>query len=123
MIELEEEPQFTSLSARIAALNQQGVGKSLNTQQQPATGKRPPPPLPTPKNRPPLPSRGQTTNNPPISTYGSSALQQANIPPTGITHLPLLPPPPIDRDQPQSNSPGFSLTPPLPTRNNGPPPL
>ncbi|PMD21356.1 hypothetical protein NA56DRAFT_125376 [Hyaloscypha hepaticicola] len=123
MTEVDEEPQFTSLSARIAALNQQGVGKSLNTQQQPATGKRPPPPLPAPKNRPPLPSRGQTINNPPTSTYGSSALQQTDYLPIGINDLPLLPPPPIDRDQPHQNNPGFSLTPPLPSRNNGPPPL
>lgn len=123
MTEVDEEPQFTSLSARIAALNQQGVGKSLNAQQQPATGKRPPPPLPAQKNRPPLPSRGQTTNNPPINTYGSSAVQQTENLPLGINDLPLLPPPPIDRDQPRSNSPGFALTPPLPQRNNGPPPL
>lgn len=110
-----EEPQFTSLSARIAALNQQGVGKSLNAQH-PAAGKRPPPPPPPSGDRPPLPTRTKTTNNPPIATYGSSVTKQANNQPIGVKQL--LPPPPVDRDQPQHTA----RTPPLPARN-GPPPL
>ncbi|CZR67064.1 related to protein disulfide-isomerase precursor [Phialocephala subalpina] len=105
-----EEPQFTSLQARIAALNSQGVGKSLNS-----TGKRPPPP--PPPNRPALPSR-QTINNPPIATYGSSVTKQSNNEPIS-TRGQLLPPPPIDRDQPKQIA---AKTPPLPARN-GPPPL
>ncbi|KAF4633398.1 hypothetical protein G7Y89_g4715 [Cudoniella acicularis] len=116
-----EEPQFTSLSARIAALNQQGVGKSVGGP--PPTGKRPPPPPPpssSSANRPPLPSRGQTTNNPPIASYGSSVAKLPNNLPTGAKNLALMPPPPVDRDQARPTSSG--KTPPLPARN-GPPPL
>ncbi|TVY83989.1 Protein disulfide-isomerase tigA, partial [Lachnellula suecica] len=118
-----EEPQFTSLSQRIAALNQQGVGKSLVVApQKPA--KRPPPALPNASNgtgnRPALPSRPQSTNNPPISTYGSSVTKQANNQPIGVKTTSLLPPPPVDRDQPANTN--NARTPPLPARR-GPPPL
>ncbi|TVY40921.1 Protein disulfide-isomerase [Lachnellula subtilissima] len=119
-----EEPQFTSLSARIAALNQQGVGKSLGAVHQPhPTGKRPPPPLPSSSStRPGILSRGQTTNNPPISTYGSSSSKQANNLPIGVKGTALLPPPPVDRDHSQSSNTNNARTPPLPARR-GPPPL
>jgi thiol-disulfide isomerase/thioredoxin len=115
-----EEPQFTSLSARIAALNQQGVGKSIGSQSTPTAGKRPPPPPPpSGGNRPALPSRAQTTNNPPITTHGSATSKRANNLPIGTRGQELLPPPPVDRDQPRQPANG---TPPLPTRS-GPPPL
>ncbi|KAG9230357.1 hypothetical protein BJ875DRAFT_158490 [Amylocarpus encephaloides] len=113
-----EEPQFTSLSARIAALNQQkqqSGGVSL--------GKRPPPPLPpSTSSRPSIPTRTQTTNNPPIASYGSSVTKQPNNLPTGARGSALLPPPPIDRDQPQSSSLSNARAPPIPARK-GPPPL
>ena len=113
----EVEPQFTSLQARIAALNQQSNGKPIN----PApTGKRPPPP-PPPSDRPNLPTR-RTVNNPPISTYGSSVTKQANNQPIGARGQALLPPPPVDRDQVHTPTPSASKSPPLPSRN-GPPPL
>src|SRR4051794_8682827 len=109
-----EEPQFTSLQDRIAALNQ-----SQGSQHQ-TFGKRNPPPLPT--ARPGLAARGQTTNNPPIVTYGSSVTKQVNNQPSSVKTVKgnLLPPPPIDRDQPQPTN--TSKTPPLPSRN-APPPL
>jgi len=90
-----EEPQFTSLQARIAALNQ------AKTPTHQTFGKRAPPPLPptASSNRPAIPSRTQTTNNPPIATYGSSVTKQANNQPIGIKGN-LLPPPPVDRDNP-----------------------
>ncbi|RDL35856.1 Cysteine proteinase [Venustampulla echinocandica] len=120
-----EEPQFTSLAARIAALKQQGVGTSAGGARQ-TTGKRPPPPLPPSANRPPLPTRTQTANNPPIASYGSSSTKQANNLPTGVRGTPLLPPPGVDRDRPQNrpSSPGNAAnTPPLPSRPSGPPRL
>ncbi|KAG0649347.1 Kyphoscoliosis peptidase [Hyphodiscus hymeniophilus] len=109
-----EEPQFTSLQARIAALNQ-----AKSTQHQ-TFGKRAPAPLPptTPASRPAIPSRTQTTNNPPLVTYGSSVTKQANNQPIGIRGN-LLPPPPVDRDNPNN---GTAKTPLLPARN-APPPL
>ena len=103
-----EEPVFTSLAARKAALNQS------QTKQHQTFGKRPPPPVPT--SRPTLQSRGQTTNNPPIATYGSSVTKQSNNLPNSVKAN-LLPPPPVDRDRPAS--PGRS--PSLPTRNVPPP--
>lgn len=114
-----EEPQFMSLQARKAALNQAQAGSQLQT-----FGKRPPPPIPTSSsNRPSLASRGQTINNPPVSTYGSSVTKQANNEPIGVKTVKsgLLPPPPVDRDGPPQNA---VKTPPLPARNTkAPPPL
>jgi protein disulfide-isomerase-like protein len=113
MAELEE-PQFTSLSQRIAALNQSQSSQTTTF------GKRPPPPIPTSTNRPPIQPRGQTTNNPPIATYGSSVSKQANNQPLGVKGN-ILPPPPVDRDSlPQKTANARSS--PLPTRN-APPPL
>jgi thiol-disulfide isomerase/thioredoxin len=111
-----QEPQFTSLSARIAALNQQGVGQKTGGV---TLGKRPPPPLPPAAPvRPPLASRTQTVNNPPIASYGSSVTKKPNNLPIDARGNSLLPPPPVDRDQPSKSV----KTPPLPARR-GPPPL
>ena len=116
-----EEPQFTSLSARIAALNQSRAGDGAPLHKAATFGKRAPPPVPptVPASRPGLPSRPQTTNNPPVATYGSSVTKQANNLPIGIREN-LLPPPPVDRDNPNRGK--DAKTPPLPARN-GPPPL
>lgn len=123
MTETEQEPQYTTLAARIAALNSQGVGKALvphspNT----PTGRKPPPP-PPPGARPSLSSRTQTVNNPPTS-YGSSVgSKPSNLPQLGTRGQVLLPPPPVDRDQPQTKQLQITNgTPALPARN-GPPPL
>ncbi|TAQ91456.1 hypothetical protein B7494_g144 [Chlorociboria aeruginascens] len=110
-----EEPQFKSLSERIAALNSQEVGVGHTNNQIKSSGKRAPPP--PPPNRPALPTRPQTTNNPPILAYGSSVTKQSNNQPIGVKNL--LPPPPVDRDNPNYNN---VRSPPLPARN-GPPPL
>ena len=109
-----EEPQFTSLAGRIAALNQ------AKTPQHQTFGKRAPPPLPptAPATRPAIPSRTQTTNNPPIATYGSSVTKQSNNQPISVKGN-LLPPPPVDRDNPTI---GSAKTTPLAARN-APPPL
>ncbi|KAH7312798.1 hypothetical protein BKA65DRAFT_146798 [Rhexocercosporidium sp. MPI-PUGE-AT-0058] len=112
------EPQFTSLQARIAALNQQSNGKPIN----PAPAGRRPPPPPPPTDRPTLPTR-HTVNNPPISTYGSSVTKQANNQPIGARGQALLPPPPVDRDQAQTSTPSQVKSPPLLPSRNGPPPL
>ncbi|KAL2060803.1 hypothetical protein VTL71DRAFT_8855 [Oculimacula yallundae] len=112
------EPQFTSLQARIAALNQQSNGKIISPS---PAAKRPPPPPPPPTDRPNLPTR-HTVNNPPISTYGSSVTKQANNQPIGARGQTLLPPPPVDRDQAQTSKPSSPNPPSVPFRN-GPPPL
>lgn len=115
-----EEPQFTSLSARIAALNKQGVAKSIGGSQPQPSGKRPPPP--PPPARPALPSRPQTTNNPPIASYGSSVTKAPNNLPNGLMGGgSILPPPPVERDNPQLRITNVQ-SPPLPARR-GPPPL
>ncbi|PBP24767.1 transglutaminase-like superfamily protein [Diplocarpon rosae] len=108
------EPQFTSLQARIAALNQQSNGKPMAPG---SAGKRPPPP-PRPADRPNLPTRN-TINNPPIASSGSSVSQRPNNQPLGARGQTLLPPPPVDRDQ---LSQPTAKAPPLPARN-APPPL
>ncbi|RDW91834.1 hypothetical protein BP5796_01228 [Coleophoma crateriformis] len=120
-----EEPQFTSVSARIAALKQQNGFKPPMPAPSPA-GKRPPPPPPPTGNRPALEARSKTTNNPPIATYGSSVTKKANNEPIGINGLALRPPPPVDRDQLQVPDNQVARVPPkLPSRNStaGPPPL
>ncbi|KAA8570575.1 hypothetical protein EYC84_002837 [Monilinia fructicola] len=79
-----EEPQFTTLSQRIAALKQQQhqqPAQILWSQNNALTvAKRPPPPPPPPpipsSDRPPLPTRPKTANNPPVLTYGSSVTQK-----------------------------------------------
>ncbi|RAL60609.1 hypothetical protein DID88_009927 [Monilinia fructigena] len=61
-----EEPQFTTLSQRIAALKQQQqqAGNSMVPQNNALTvAKRPPPPPIPASDRPPLPSRPKTANN------------------------------------------------------------
>ncbi|CAG8960746.1 hypothetical protein HYFRA_00002282 [Hymenoscyphus fraxineus] len=113
-----EEPQFTSLSARIAALNKQGVAKSIGGPQ-PSAGKRPPPP--PPPARPPLPSRPQTTNNPSIASHGSSVTKAPNNLPNGSMGRGGLLPPPVAQDNPKVRVTS-AKTPPLPARR-GPPPL
>lgn len=121
-----EEPQFTSLAARIAALKQQGVGANAGGGARQPTGKRPPPPPPPTGDRPPLPTRTKTANNPPIDSNGSSSARQANNLPTGVKGNALLPPPGVDRDRPQQrpSSPGNAAkSPPLPSRPGGPPRL
>ncbi|KAI9054810.1 hypothetical protein LZ554_001955 [Drepanopeziza brunnea f. sp. 'monogermtubi'] len=111
------EPQFSSLQARIAALNQQSNGKPIGPSAAPVT-KRPPPPAP-PTDRPPLPSR-HSVNNPPLASVGSSVSQRPSNQPLGARGQALLPPPPVDRDQITAQSTVDS--PPLPARN-APPPL
>lgn len=111
------EPPFTSLQARIAALKQQSNGNPLIGPTA-ITTKRPPPP-PPPTDRPSLPSR-HTINNPPLASLGSSVSQRPSNQPLGARGQVLLPPPPVDRDQPAP--PIAARTPPLPARN-GPPPL
>ncbi|KAG9241215.1 hypothetical protein BJ878DRAFT_243326 [Calycina marina] len=107
-----EEPVFTSLAARRAALNQS------QSKQHQTFGRRPPPPVPT--SRPNLQARGQTTNNPPIATYGSSVTKTSNnLPNEAKTNL--LPPPPVDRDRPASErktSGPIRNVSPLPGRND-----
>jgi thiol-disulfide isomerase/thioredoxin len=113
-----EESHFTSLSQRIAALNQSKSADGAPKHQ--TFGKRPPPPIPTSSmSRPNIPTRGQTTNNPPVSTYGSSVTKQANNQPLGVKGN-LLPPPPVDRDNPRPTS-ANAITPPLQPRNLPPP--
>ncbi|CZT09995.1 related to protein disulfide-isomerase precursor [Rhynchosporium agropyri] len=108
------EPPMMSLQARIAALNQQSNSNPMIPS---PTGKRPPPP-PPPANRPNLPTR-HTINNPPLPTYGSAVTKQVNNQPLGARGQVLLPPPPVDRDQPTTAK---QPPPSLPVRN-GPPPL
>ncbi|KAI9741412.1 MAG: hypothetical protein M1818_004218 [Claussenomyces sp. TS43310] len=95
-----EEPQFTSLQARIAALNQSQGSKPFNG---PLGGKRAVPALPNQgadKVRPQLDSRSRTINNPPTTSF-TSATTQYNNEPSGSKTLDILPPPFVDRDSPQ----------------------
>ncbi|KAM0136272.1 hypothetical protein ACHAO1_004749 [Botrytis cinerea] len=119
-----EEPQFTTLAQRIAALKQQQAGDSAPPNNALIVAKRPPPPpIPT-SDRPPLPTRPKTANNPPIVTYGSSVSQKPFNEPLGtkansntvngnalvnVSKSPALPP---------RNAP-----PPLPTRKASTPNL
>ncbi|KAK6585044.1 hypothetical protein PZA11_001771 [Diplocarpon coronariae] len=111
------EPQFTSLQARIAALNQQSNGIPITPG---SAGKIPPPP-PRPVDRPTLPTR-HTVNNPPIASSGSPVSQRPSNQPLGARGQVLLPPPLVDRDQlsqPSANNPSLparNAPPPLPTR-------
>lgn len=79
----QEEPQFTSLSQRIAALKQNQAVDNASV----SRGKRPPPP-PPPSARPPLPLRTQTTNNPPLATYGSSVTTRSHNEPLATRETP-----------------------------------
>jgi hypothetical protein len=109
-----EEPQFTSLAARIAALKQSqdrdNNGSSTN-------GQRPLASKPASDNqRPQYDFRSKTINNPPIPAFGSSVTKLANNQPACVKSNGVLPPPPIDRDNPKP-------PPPLPSRTKAPPPL
>ena len=109
-----EEPQFTSLAARIAALKQSqerdSNGASTNGQRYPASK------LAADTQRPQYDFRSKTINNPPIPTFGSSITKLANNQPASVKSNGILPPPPVDRD---------NLKPPplLPNRTKAPPPL
>jgi hypothetical protein len=109
-----EEPQFTSLAARIAALKQSqerdSNGASIKGQRYPASK------LPADTQRPQYDFRSKTVNNPPISTIGSSITKLANNQPASVKSNGILPPPPIDRDN-------LKPPPPLPSRAKVPPPL
>ncbi|KAL3421152.1 transglutaminase-like superfamily protein [Phlyctema vagabunda] len=128
MADVVEEPQFTSVSARIAALKQQ---QGFNRTPTLPTGKRPPPPPPpsSSSTRPGIEARSKTTNNPPLASYGSSVTKRANNEPIGINGLALRPPPPVDRDhvpEPDDEATAHNqvarIPPKLPARN-APPPL
>jgi hypothetical protein len=109
-----EEPQFTSLAARIAALKQSqerdSNGASTNGQRYPASK------LAADTQRPQYDFRSKTINNPPIPTFGSSITKLANNQPASVKSNGILPPPLVDRD---------NLKPPplLPNRTKAPPPL
>src|SRR5277367_5247790 len=109
-----EEPQFTSLAARIAALKQsqdRDSNGSLTNGQRPLASK------PASENqRPQYDFRSKTINNPPIPTFGSSVTKLANNQPACVKSNGVLPPPPIDRDN-------LKPPPPLPSRTKAPPPL
>lgn len=103
-----EEPQFTTLAQRIAALKQQQAGDAAPQNNTLTVAKRPPPPPIPSSDRPPLPTRPKTANNPPI-TYGSSINQKPFNEPIGA--------------KPNSNAPtNNTKSPALPARN-APPPL
>lgn len=108
-----EEPQFTSLAQRIAALNK-------------SQAEHRPAPSPTAKppslNRPTIDSRSRTVNNPPVSSQipPAAKIDDGNRGTNGVRQNGILPPPPVDRDQlhppppqPPSNKP---KPPPLPAR-------
>src|SRR5271168_2663765 len=98
-----EEPQFTSLSARIAALKQSQERDSNGASN---TGKRIPPSKPASNiQRPQYDFRSKTINNPPILTFGSSVTKQANNQPASVKPNGILPPPPVDRDIPKPSPP------------------
>jgi hypothetical protein len=108
-----EEPRFTTLAERIAALNQQ-----KNFQAPPPTaGKRPPPPPPRVRS---LTERA-TSNG----TNGSSAGQSPTIPPRPARAATERLPPPLprrttgqeNREQAGGLTPGRSAPPPLPARS------
>ncbi|KAA8570576.1 hypothetical protein EYC84_002837 [Monilinia fructicola] len=127
-----EEPQFTTLSQRIAALKQQQhqqPAQILWSQNNALTvAKRPPPPPPPPpipsSDRPPLPTRPKTANNPPVLTYGSSVTQKPFNEPiaTNTNSYPSPPNAPVNKSKspalPPRNAP-----PPLPTRKASTPAL
>ncbi|CAD6445731.1 cc18e0dc-3590-46ea-8bd3-a7a057b9a70f [Sclerotinia trifoliorum] len=120
-----EEPQFTTLAQRIAALKQQQADDSLVPQNNSlAIAKRPPPPPIPSSNRPPLPTRPKTANNPPILTYGSAVNQKPFNEPIGAKSNS----PSVDRDGPTNNAkspalPPRNAPPPLPTRKASTPSL
>ncbi|ESZ95439.1 hypothetical protein SBOR_4180 [Sclerotinia borealis F-4128] len=120
-----EEPQFTTLAQRIAALKQQQAENAFVPQNNTLTvAKRPPPPPIPSSDRPPLPTRPKTANNPPILTYGSSAIQKPFNEPIGAKASF----PPVARDTPANNAkspllPSRNAPPPLPTRKGSTPAL
>lgn len=109
-----EEPQFTSLAARIAALKQSQEkdcsGVSANAHQSLALNPS------SDTQRPQYEFRSKTINNPPIPTFGSSVTKLVNNQPASVKSNGILPPPPVDRDNPKP-------APPLPSRKKAPPPL
>ncbi|RFU29534.1 hypothetical protein B7463_g6800, partial [Scytalidium lignicola] len=106
-----EEPQFTSLAQRIAALNKQQAEH------------RPTPIMPPPSNRPAIESRSRTINIPPVHSVSSPTVKlNGNTMSNTVKHNGILPPPPVDRDQhrpPPPRSPSAkSQPPPLPVRKS-----
>lgn len=115
-----EEPQFTTLAQRIAALNQSQGGPTSN-----GTGKKPPPPPPPQRPnseaaRPIIEFRSNSVNNPPISSFGSSVTRQVLNQPASAKSNGLLPPPPVDRDNPKTapELPSRKQPPALPSRTS-----
>jgi hypothetical protein len=121
-----EEPQFTSLSARIAALNQSQVGRNLNNGPNgpPSVGKRaPPPPPPRPATefqRSQLDFRNKSANNIAISTFDTIVTKQTNNEATSAKAVETLPPPPVDRGTIKipPELPSRKVPPPLPSRTS-----
>ncbi|AEO55487.1 hypothetical protein MYCTH_112924 [Thermothelomyces thermophilus ATCC 42464] len=112
-----EEPRFTTLAERIAALNQQ-----KNFQAPPLTaGKRPPPPPP------PVRSLTEDVSKAASGSRPASVGASPSIPPRPVrTVSEKLPPPPLpprttgqeNGDQTPDLSPGHPGAPPLPSRNS-----
>lgn len=114
-----EEPQFTSLQARIAALNQTQAARPYGKSS--TIGKRPPPPPPpTTKasyERPQPDFRSKSINIPPVSAYDASS--QYDDEPASYKALSVLPPPIVERDLPQSTRvQATAKTPVLPRRES-----
>lgn len=114
-----EEPRFTTLAERIAALNQQ-----KNFQAPPVTsGKRPPPPPP------PVRSLTEDVNKTTSGSRAPAAGASPSIPPRPVRSVSeKLQPPPLPRrstgqengNQTPDLSPGRTVPPPLPSRNSQP---
>ncbi|QSZ29922.1 hypothetical protein DSL72_004440 [Monilinia vaccinii-corymbosi] len=113
-----EEPQFTTLSQRIAALKQQQQHDAPIIANRP-----PPPPIPT-SDRPPLPTRPKTTNNPPVLTYGSSVTQKPFNEPIATKSNSYPSPSVVPVNKSKSPAlPPRNAPPPLPTRKVSAPAL
>jgi hypothetical protein len=118
-----EEPQFVSLSQRIAALNQSQASRPFNGPTGPI--KKAPPPTP---GRPQIEFRSKIINNMPTSNFAAG--KQYSNEPSGPKNLAIHPPPPVDRDSPQvpvrplrvQKSTAATVPPPLPRRESTLPP-
>ncbi|KAH8820124.1 hypothetical protein F5884DRAFT_762918 [Xylogone sp. PMI_703] len=104
-----EEPQFTSLAQRIAALKQQQAEH------------RAAPSVPPP-TRPTIESRSRTINVPPVPSPPVAKKLNGNTVPGGVRQNGILPPPPVERDQhrspPTPQAHGKPAPPPLPSRKS-----
>ncbi|KAF2689240.1 hypothetical protein K458DRAFT_413535 [Lentithecium fluviatile CBS 122367] len=112
-----------SIKSRIAALNIEQVHvpapnsrPAYTYDQATSAKKKPPPPPPPPGQRPPIPPRVQTVNNPPILTNAPTSTrhlgnQPAPVKPETPNRTPTLPP----RPPPRSNSKPPSLPPRTPS--------